>query len=635
MAGQRFLGVWVGVCIAFCTVAPLATINTDGQLGVVRTLSAKTSGAMKLNIGGGGSVARSSNYVPIESVSPDDPSIAEFTYNPATLMSADFFMSLGLLDCWDLAAAAPFYYDWAGFGDLRDGGLGDVEVSAKFMLPPVSFDKSFYQAVYIAATIPTGLKDNGLFPRNIHQDISKDTNAGHFYTADYVTVKPMILFTFDLRKVAPIQVHANLGAVFTEVNKQNTLVGALALEYTPAEFVTLFGEIWGESRWGDFSSGYNIRKGPLYATPGIRVEAPKGLYVNLAADFSLSSRRSEDRANWNSHGWRYSTSIIPDYGIQFSLGWSGLLVKSTVDSDKDGIKDDADHCPREPEDMDGFEDADGCPDPDNDKDGICDPWVASQGKQAKYAKVCRGIDKCQNQPEDFDGYLDDDGCPDYDNDGDGIPDSLDQCPNVPEDRDGFADADGCPDFDNDHDGIPDTIDKCSNEPEDIDGFEDTDGCPDPDNDKDGIPDLIDKCPDEPETFNGYKDDDGCADTLPKPKKEPDFPKQQIMRGIMFNNNTAEITFDSFQWLDHVVKSLKEYSEIEIEIRAYSDASEVFARNMQLTQMRAEAVRQYIISLGIDSQRVRAVGCGSANPIADNRSAAGRAQNRRIEIIRTK
>jgi OOP family OmpA-OmpF porin len=87
-------------------------------------------------------------------------------------------------------------------------------------------------------------------------------------------------------------------------------------------------------------------------------------------------------------------------------------------------------------------------------------------------------DKCPNEPEDFDGFQDDDGCPDLDNDGDGIPDKLDKCPNEPEDFDGFQDDDGCPDPDNDGDGIPDKLDKCPNEPETFNGYQDEDGCPD-------------------------------------------------------------------------------------------------------------------------------------------------------------
>jgi outer membrane protein OmpA-like peptidoglycan-associated protein len=634
MMGKRFFVAATWVCVLLCVPA-WAVVNTGGQTGVVRALSAKTAGTLKLNIGAGGAVAQSGNYVPLESVRSDDLSKESVIFNPATLLSADFYLSLGLLNYGDIAAALPFYYDWSGFGDLRDGGLGDVEVSTKFMLPPFTIDKIFYQAVYIAVTLPTGMRGSGLFPRHAHLDIDKGTNAASFYSANFITVKPMMLFTFDMSAAAPLRVHVNLGGAFTEVNKQNTIIGALALEYSATEFIALFAEIWGESRWSNFSSGYDIRRDPLYATPGIRITAPNGLYVNLAADFSLSSRQAKDRNNWNSHGWKYSTGIIPDYGVQISLGWNGPLSMSTQDSDKDGRNDAFDRCLQDPEDVDGFEDADGCPDADNDKDGICDQWVSAQNKQTKFAKACKGIDKCPNDPEDVDGFQDDDGCPDYDNDADGIPDSIDQCPNAPEDRDTYADKDGCPDYDNDRDGIADTLDKCPSDPEDLDGFEDADGCPDPDNDKDGIPDLLDKCPNAAEMYNGYRDDDGCPDTLPKQKKEPDFPKQQIMRGLQFQNNTAELTFDSFQWLDCIVKTLKEYPEIEIEVRGYTDAMGNFSRSMQLSQMRAESVRQYIVNQGIESQRVRAAGFGPGSPIADNRTAAGRAQNRRIEIVRIK
>jgi OOP family OmpA-OmpF porin len=98
------------------------------------------------------------------------------------------------------------------------------------------------------------------------------------------------------------------------------------------------------------------------------------------------------------------------------------------DPDGDGITGDADLCPDQPEDKDGFQDADGCPDPDNDGDGIPD-----------------AIDKCPNEPEDIDGFQDADGCPDPDNDGDGIDDAHDACPDAPETVNGWQDEDGCPD----------------------------------------------------------------------------------------------------------------------------------------------------------------------------------------------
>src|SRR5207247_1702899 len=79
------------------------------------------------------------------------------------------------------------------------------------------------------------------------------------------------------------------------------------------------------------------------------------------------------------------------------------------DIDHDGIYDNVDKCPEQPEDKDGFEDTDGCPDPDNDNDGI--PDVA---------------DKCPLEQEDKDSWQDDDGCPELDNDKDGILDPSDK-----------------------------------------------------------------------------------------------------------------------------------------------------------------------------------------------------------------
>jgi hypothetical protein len=151
-------------------------------------------------------------------------------------------------------------------------------------------------------------------------------------------------------------------------------------------------------------------------------------------------------------------------------------VGTVGDRDGDGIPDDVDKCPDDPEDFDGFEDADGCPDPDNDRDGIPDV-----------------DDKCPNLPGPRP-----DGCPHgaaNDRDGDGIPDDVDKCPDDPEDFDGFEDADGCPDPDNDGDGILDVDDLCPNE-----AGPPPDGCPHittGDRDGDGIPDARDKCPDAP------------------------------------------------------------------------------------------------------------------------------------------
>ncbi len=291
-------------------------------------------------------------------------------------------------------------------------------------------------------------------------------------------------------------------------------------------------------------------------------------------------------------------------GLTFSGNWID------PDTDKDGIIDELDKCPNEPEDFDGFQDEDGCPDPDNDGDGIPDIH-----------------DKCPNEPEDLDGFQDDDGCPDPDNDGDGIPDIHDKCPNEPEDFDGFEDLDGCPEPDNDGDGIPDHLDKCPNEPEDFDGWEDLDGCPEFDNDGDGIPDHLDKCPNEAETFNGFEDEDGCPDAIILKKDE-----RIILNNIYFKLGSAEIEQESFDTLNSVKRIFLDNPGIVIQIEGHTDSQGSDEYNLKLSQLRAESVTNYLVDrLGINRSQLSSIGFGESKPIAPNTTSKGRAQNRRIEF----
>jgi outer membrane protein OmpA-like peptidoglycan-associated protein len=241
------------------------------------------------------------------------------------------------------------------------------------------------------------------------------------------------------------------------------------------------------------------------------------------------------------------------------------------------------------------------------------------------------VDKCPTIPEDKDSFQDEDGCPDYDNDNDGIPDSLDKCPNVPEDKDNFQDQDGCPDYDNDADGVPDSVDKCPLIPEDIDGFEDQDGCPDYDNDHDGIPDTLDKCPNDPETFNGYKDDDGCPDTVVMPTAKEVQVLNTKLRDINFKTASAELLPASYAALDFIVSFLHQYPNLRYEIQGHTDNRGEADYNLLLSAARAGTVRAYLLQKGVGDSSLIAIGYGLTMPIADNKTAAGRALNRRVEF----
>ena len=293
-------------------------------------------------------------------------------------------------------------------------------------------------------------------------------------------------------------------------------------------------------------------------------------------------------------------------GLDFFLS---TAEKAPMDRDKDGIVDSQDQCPDEA----GPRETDGCP--DRDKDGI--------------------IDKKDQCPE-VAGVPQFGGCPD--SDGDGIPDAQDNCPKVA----GPKETQGCPVSDRDKDGVPDAEDKCP----DLAGAKETLGCPD--SDADGIPDPEDKCPKlaGPKETQGCPDrdkdgiidpDDKCPDTPGLRENQGCMPEAAkkftgAIQGIYFDTGSAVIKAQSNKVLDEAVVVLKKYPSMRLRVEGHTDNVGAPAMNQKLSEERAAAVRAYLVSHGIEGDRIESAGFGDTKPAKPNDTPAGRSANRRIEFV---
>lgn len=315
------------------------------------------------------------------------------------------------------------------------------------------------------------------------------------------------------------------------------------------------------------------------------------------------------------------SNIETTVGLLWAFGGA-----SPADTDGDGVRDKRDDCPDTP--RGATVDEHGCP-KDTDGDGVFD-----------------GIDRCPDTPAEC--KVDAAGCP-LDLDGDGVIDCQDKCPDTargcpvdssgcPEDKDGDGVCDGsdkCPDTargcsvdssgcpkDTDGDGVCDGVDKCSGTAK---GCQvDSQGCP-KDADGDGVCDSADRCPGTPA---GRKvDEKGCEVLFEKGRAN------LILEGVNFEFDSAKLTAASSTTLDSVAASLREWSDVRVQVEGHTDSVGADAYNLQLSKARAEAVRDYLVAKGVDRSRLAAIGYGESKPLTDNSTDAGRARNRRVELTR--
>lgn len=105
----------------------------------------------------------------------------------------------------------------------------------------------------------------------------------------------------------------------------------------------------------------------------------------------------------------------------------------------------------------------------------------------------------------------------------------------------------------------------------------------------------------------------------------------VPNAISFATNSAQLTSNFYGPLNDVAVSLKNYPDTTVQIVGHTDSTGSAAYNQQLSVNRANAVVVYLTAQGVAKERMQAVGMGLNQPIADNKTAEGRAQNRRVEI----
>jgi OOP family OmpA-OmpF porin len=287
------------------------------------------------------------------------------------------------------------------------------------------------------------------------------------------------------------------------------------------------------------------------------------------------------------------------WGWTFTGGLS-VWLGGKRDADRDGVVDDLDACPATPRGV--TVDARGCP-VDSDGDGVADY-----------------LDQCPATPAG--AHVDGSGCP-TDEDHDGVFDGLDRCPATP--AGATVSSIGCP-TDSDADGVFDGIDQCPNTPAGatVDGR----GCP-TDSDQDGVFDGLDRCPG---TAPGSQvDAQGCpvSEVQRALEQEGTF----TFGDVNFAFNSAELRPGAEATLQEVGRVLASRTGDRMELTGFTDSVGPEAYNQQLSLRRAEAVRQYLLANfpGLTADRLDVRGMGEAQPIADNSTAEGRSQNRRVEI----
>jgi outer membrane protein OmpA-like peptidoglycan-associated protein len=269
--------------------------------------------------------------------------------------------------------------------------------------------------------------------------------------------------------------------------------------------------------------------------------------------------------------------------------------KKFKDRDEDGVIDKQDSCKK----VAGPIENKGCPWPDTDGDKVFDK-----------------DDACP----DVAGPVENKGCPWKDTDGDTLLDNVDACPTVA----GPVENKGCPWPDTDGDTVLDKDDACP----DVAGLVENKGCPVLDADKDGVADNQDNCP----LVAGPAENKGC----PEVSKAALAQLQVEAKSIFFTSGKASLSdakkVETSDRLDAIKEILKNYPNAKFAINGHTDNVGNAKTNQKLSEERAKVIMDALIEKGVNPANLTSQGFGASKPVKSNKTAEGRAANRRTEIV---
>jgi len=465
-------------------------------------------------------------------------------------LAADLVAGIGLFDRARLGVHLPIYFANSGsIGEtsFEGSGIGDLTFQPKLRILKQP-EAPLGLGLLVDVSVPTG-------------------NADQFIGSSTATAAPVALVD---RKIGRTTLETNLGLRFQEnqavrdVEVGNRFTYGLGAEYALVQDMLQVGlEVFGHT---PLQEPFGLdRSSPLETLVGAKVTPGSGITISSGIGAGLIGGIG-----------------APEFRAFVGVSYAPPA-ESTKDPDGDGIKGDADECPK--------------------------------------------------KAEDFDGYEDDDGCPDPDNDGDGVPDDEDACPMEPADD---PSGDGCPVDEDEEAEEAEASDEAAGDDDDQGGRSDdkteekavAKPASPQDSDDDGVSDSNDKCPQVPGV--GYKN--GC----PPDERMVELKESSIdvLEKIYFKTDSAELEEESHRLLDQVALLLRLNPQLKrVEIQGHTDDSGSEEYNQKLSERRAASVRRYLVEeAGISSDRLTSEGYGASEPKVSNDSKENRAKNRRVEFV---